>query len=123
MNNCVNILKLSIILNKKGFLIKNNNTNLNILKAFLNINIIKFIKIYNNKLLVYVNYKNNKPIFNNIINVFKPSYKKYINLDSLIYLSKKYNWIFIISTNRGILNNFEAINLKTGGLIISVIWN
>jgi ribosomal protein S8 len=55
--------------------------------------------------------------------MFKPSNKKYININTLKKLSEKYNWIFIISTNKGIMTSIEASNLKIGGLLIAKIWN
>jgi len=123
MNNCINLLKITILKNKKGFVINNNNKNINTLKPFLKINIIKFMKIDGKHLFVYINYVNNKPVFKNIINLFKPSNKKFIQLKTLIKLNEKYNWIFIISTNKGIINSKEALNLKVGGMIIAKIWN
>lgn len=125
MNNCVNILKISITGGKKGFIIKNNKTNLNIMKAFLKLNIIKFIKInkIKNILIIYINYLNNKPVFVNILNMFKSSNKKYIKLKNLKKMNLKHNWIFLLSTNKGILNSYEAIRLNTGGLLLAGIWN
>lgn len=125
MSNCINIIKISINLNKKGFIIKNNSKNLNLIKAFLKINIIKFVKISDDKkkLIVFLNYFNNKPIFYNIINMMKYSNKKFISLKCLKDLSLKHNWILILSTNKGILNSYEAIKLNTGGLVLAEIWN
>lgn len=123
MNVCINLIKVSILKNKKGFIIKNNNKNINILKVFLKINIIKFIKIKNDYIIVYINYINNKPVFKNIENMFKPSNKNYISLKELKKINEKHNWIFLISTNKGIINSLDAINLKIGGLLIAKIWN
>lgn len=121
--NCINLIKISTKHKKKGFIINNSKKNINILKAFIKINIIKFINIKNNKIIVYINYKNNKPVFNNIINIFKSSNKKFISLKNLKKISNKHNWVFILSTNKGLINNYEALKLKVGGLIIAKIWN
>ena len=121
--NCINLIKICIKHNKKGFIIKKTNKNINVLKAFIKINIIKFIFIKNNTITVYINYKNNKPVFKNIINIFKSSNKKFISLKNLKKINSKHNWIFILSTNKGIINNYEALKLKIGGLIIAKIWN
>lgn len=122
-SNCINLIKISIKHKKKGFIIINNKKNLTILKAFLKLNIIKFIKIDKEKLIVYINYFNEKPIFNNIINMFKPGNKKYLTLKNLKKINKKYNWIFLISSNKGIINSYEAIKLNTGGLLLAKLWN
>jgi len=123
--NCVNLLKLSIILKKKGFFINNNKKNLELLKVFLKINIIKYVKIekYGKKLFVCINYINNKPVFKNIVNLYKPSRKYNISLKTLECVSKNHNWIIILSTNKGIINNFEAVKYKTGGVVLAKIWN
>lgn len=120
---CINGLKLSIIYNKKGFIVQNNVKNLNLLKVLLKIGIIKFIKVEGKNFVVYINYINNKPIFKNIINMYKPSNKNYISLKNLKKISLKKNWILILSTNKGVMNNFEALNKNLGGLLIAKIWN
>lgn len=123
MEKCVNMIKTTINFEKKGFIIKNNKLNFEILKAFLKINVIKFIKKEGRMLIVYINYINNKPVFTNIINVFRSSNKKFISLNQLKFLNSKNKYIMIISTSKGILNSYEAINSNTGGLIIAEIWN
>lgn len=120
---CINGVKLSILYNKKGFIIEKNKNNIELLKNLIKINLIKFIKIENNKIIVYINYINNEPIFKNIVNLFKPGHKMVISLKNLKKISEKHNWILILSTNKGLLNNFEAINQKVGGVLISKIWN
>lgn len=121
MNNCINILNQSIKLNKKGFIINNNKINLLILKMFLKINLLKFIKIENSCIIAYINYYNNKPIFKNILNMHKPSKKQFISLKNLKKIKLKHNWIFLMSTNRGLLNSYEALKTKSGGLILAKI--
>lgn len=123
MFNCINIIKQSINLKKKGFIVKKNKINLKILIAFTKINVIKFLKIKNNYLIVYTNYVNNKPVFNKIINFYKPSKKQFISFKNLVKIKSKHNWIFILSTNKGIINSFEAIKLNIGGLILAKILN
>jgi len=120
---CTNRIKLAILYNKKGFTIQNNKNNINILKVFIKLNVIKFVKIEENKILVFINYINNRPIFNNITNLFKPGHKIYISLKNLKKINSKKKWILILSTSKGILNNFEAVNKNVGGLLITKIWN
>ena len=88
---CINGLKLSILYNKKGFLISKNKNNLNLLKTLLKINVVKFIKIDEKFIHVYINYINNKPVFNNITNMFKPGHKLIISLKNLKKISYKHN--------------------------------
>lgn len=121
--NCVNIIKLSIKYKKKGFIIHKNNNNMNIIKNFIKINLIKYIFLKNNKIVAFLNYYNNRPVFKNIINLFSYSNKKTISLKNIKKINNKHNWIILISTNKGILNNFEAEKLGVGGLIIAKIWN
>lgn len=120
---CINSIKIAILYNKKGFIIQNNKKNLKILEIFLKIRVIKFIKISEKRLIVYINYIDNKPVFRYITNMFKPGYKYYISLDNLKKINKKHNWILILSTNKGLINNFEAEKNNTGGLVIAKIWN
>lgn len=120
---CVNAVKITILYNKKGFIIQNNKKNLDILKLFLKLRIIKFLKINGNKINAYINYIENKPIFKNIVNLYKPGHKYHISLKNLIKINNNHNWILIISTNKGIMNNFEAEEKKLGGLVLAKIWN
>lgn len=123
VSNCINLIKLSIKNNKKGFIIYKNNKNLNVLKAFIKINIINYIQIKKNYIIVFINYVNEKPVYNNIVNVFRPSNKMFITIKEIKKINIKHNWIFLISTNRGIINNNEALKLNVGGLLLVKIWN
>lgn len=123
ISSCINLIKVTIKNNKKGFIIIKNNKTMSIIKQFLKLNIIKFIVLKDNRIFVFLNYKEDKLAFKNILNMYKPSRKLYINLKNLKYINKKHNWLFILSTSKGILNSLEAINLNVGGLIIAKIWN
>lgn len=123
MNNCINIIKTSINNKKKGFIIIKNKKNLELIRQFLKIGVISYVITKNKYLIGFINYKNNKPVFRNIVNIFKPSRKKYISLNNLKKTLSKHNWILILSTNKGILNSLDAVNLNVGGLIIAQIWN
>lgn len=114
---------MTILHKKKGFIIKNNSTNIKILTPYLKINVIKFIKIEDKRITVCLNYVNNKPVFNNIVNLHKSSNKKLISLKTLKKINNKHNWIFLISTDKGILNSYEAVKNNRGGLLLAKIWN
>jgi len=120
---CINAIKITILYNKKGFIIQNNKKNLDILKIFLKIRIIKFLKIDNDKINVHINYIENKPVFKHITNLFKPGHKYYISLKNLKKNNNNHNWILIMSTSEGVMNNFEAEQRNLGGLLIAKIWN
>ncbi len=119
-----NLIKINLNYKKKMFKTKLNKNDLTLIRIFIKINIIKYIKKYeNNNYIVYLNYFNEKPVFNNIINMYKPSQLVYISWKNLMYLTKTKNWLMIVSTDRGLITNYEAVNKKKGGLIITKIWN
>lgn len=89
-----------------------------ILKIFLKLNIIRLIKNKKNTYSIYFQYVNNEPIFNNILNMYKPSKPFFINLKQIIKINKKNNYIFYLSTNKGVITNFEAEKYKIGGIVI-----
>jgi len=120
---CINSIKLSNNYNKKGFIIQNNKKNIEVLKLFIKIRIVKYIKLEKKVIFVYLNYINNKPVFKNIVNLFKPGHQYYISLKDLKKVSLKHNWILLLSTNKGLMNNFDAIKNNTGGLVLAKIWN
>ena len=119
----INLLKMSILYKKSGFIILKNKSNERILKKFLSLKIIKFTVLKKNKIFVYINYIDNKPIFKNITNMYKKSNRKYISILNLKKVSLNNNWILILSTNKGLLNSFEALKSNVGGVIIAKIWN
>ena len=123
MINCINLIKISIKNNKKGFILNNKNKNLSILKPLLKLNWIKFIKIKNKKIIVYINYINKKTIFRNIKILYKKSNLMCVSYNNLKKLNSKHNWMFIISTSKGILNTLESLNNKIGGILIAKLWN
>ena len=117
----INNIKIAIIYKKKLIRLNLNKTEINFLKILLKLNIIKFIKKNkNNRYDIIINHNNN---FKNIKNLFKPGQKISISLNELKNLSFKKNWILILSTNKGVLTNFEAIKKKTSGFLIMKISN
>ena len=103
---------------KKNIKIKLNKKEMQILNIFLQLNIIKLIKNQKNIYNIYFQYINNEQIFKNIKNMYKPSKPFFINLKQIIKINKKNNFIFFLSTNKGIINNFEAEKYKIGGVLI-----
>lgn len=114
----VNLIKLNLIYKKRKIRVKLNKYEFNLIKFLIKINLIKFVKKNNKNYDIFFNYINNKPIFRNIKNISKPSRSVFITNKKLKYISNKHKTLFLLNTNKGILTNLEAINMKIGGLII-----
>ena len=118
----LNKIKINNNIKKKNLIININNNELNFLKKLIKLNIIKYIYKYNNKHLLILNFfKKNKLIFN-IKNLYKSSNNKIIKYRNIKIINKK-NKILLLTSNKGIINNYEAEKKKTGGIIITYIWN
>lgn len=89
-----------------------------ILKIFIKLNIIKNIKLKDNSNNIYIISLNNESFFKEFINFHKPSKPVKITLKNLKNLNKKSSRLFLMSTNKGLINNIEAEQLKIGGFII-----
>lgn len=117
----INLIKINYILKKKKLKIKLNKRDFSILKIFLKLNIIKLIK-HNNKnkniFTISFQYINGEIIFKNIKNLNKPSKPLLMNLKQILEINKKKNHILYLSTNKGLINNFEAEKYKIGGVVI-----
>lgn len=121
VNEIINKIIMNSI-NKKKTLKFNKNINKKFINIFIKLNIIKYSIKYNNNIILILNFfKNNKLLFN-IKNIYKPSNYKLIKLKNLKKLNKL-NKIIILSTNKGILNNFESEKKKTGGIALFYVWN
>jgi ribosomal protein S8 len=115
----INTIKINYILKKKNLKIKLNKKDIQILKIFLKLNIIKLIKQNNNNIFdISFQYINGEVVFKNIKNLNKPSKPTIINLKQILEINKKKNCILFLSTNKGLINNFEAERYKIGGIII-----
>jgi len=116
----LNKIKINNNIKKKNLIININNNELNFLKKLIKLNIIKYIYKYNNKHLLILNFfKKNKLIFN-IKNLYKSSNNKIIKYRNIKIINKK-NKILLLTSNKGIINNYEAEKKKTGGIIITYI--
>ena len=103
---------------KKKLKVKLNKKETQILKIFLKLNIIRLIKNHKTMYNIYFQYINNEPTFKNIKNMHKPSKPFYISLKQIIKINKKNNYIFFLSTNKGLISNFEAEKYKIGGILV-----
>jgi ribosomal protein S8 len=116
----LNKIKINNIIKKKILITNINNNELFLLKKLIKLNIIKYVFKKNSKYIVILNFfKKNKLIFN-IKNLFKPSNNNNIKYKNIKKINKK-NKLLIISTNKGLINNYEAEKKKTGGLVIAYI--
>lgn len=110
-------------LNNKFFKTSLIKSDFKIINIFIKLNIIKNVKqIYNynnkSKNKNYLIYLNNNSSFKNFLNLHKPSSPVKINLKNIIKLNKKSTRLFLISSNKGLINNIEAEKLKVGGFLI-----
>jgi len=118
--NILNKIKINNIIKKKILIININKKEINLLKILIKLNIIKYIFKKNNKYILILNFfKKNKLIFN-IKNLYKLSNKKFLKNKNIKKINKK-NKIIIISTNKGIINNFDADKKKLGGIVIAYL--
>lgn len=116
----LNKIKINNIIKKKILIIDKNKNELNFLKKLIKLNIIKYVFSKNNKYILILNFfKKNKLIFN-LKNLYKPSHNKIIGNKVINKINKK-NKLFLLTSNKGIINNYEAEKKKTGGLIITYI--
>ena len=118
----INIIKLNNLTKKKFSFIKFKKNELDFLKKLIKLNIIKYIFKYKNKHVLVLNFfKKNKIIFKLTNNYKKSNFKK-VKLININKINKK-NRFILLTTNKGLLDNYEAQKYKIGGLIILTIWN
>lgn len=122
IHTLINKIKTHIIYKKKIMITNLNRTELLLIKNFINLNIICYIKkTGKNKYFIKLNCNN--LIFKNIKNLYRPSQKLSISITELKKLSFKKNLILILSTNRGFLTNYQAIQYNTSGILILKLFN
>ena len=118
----LNKIKTHNCAGKKYLITSIKKNELNLIKTLVKLNIIKFIFKKNNKIVLVINFwKKNKIIFK-FKNIYKPSNYKIIKFKNLKKINKK-NKFLIMTSNNGIVNNFEAEKKKIGGSLIMYIWN
>jgi len=118
--NLINLIKLNLIYKKKIIKYKFYKKNINIIKILINLNIIKYVKKNNTNIFIYLNNFYKKNYLNSF---YKPSNSIFLKIKIIKKITLKKKWIFLISTNKGILTNFEAIKKNIGGLLILKIRN
>lgn len=118
--NLINLIKLNLIYKKKIIKYKFNKKNINIIKILIILNIIKYVK--KNKKIIFI-YINNFYKHNYINSFYKPSRSIYLKNSVIKKLTLKKKWIFLLSTNKGVITNFEAVKKKLGGTLILKINN
>lgn len=116
----INTIKLNLQLKNKIIKIKLIKSDFEILKIFLQLNIIKSIKLYKNN--TYLIKLNNNTLLKNLINLYKPSRPNKINLKTIVKINRKKSNLFYLSTNIGLINNFEAEKNKVGGILLLKVW-
>ena len=118
--NIINTIKINMLNKKNKIIINYNKKNINILKILLKLNIIKFIIKKNKKIIIIINFlKKNKTIFK-LKNLYKNSNYKIIRFKNLKKINNN-NCLFIISTNKGVILNYDSIKKKIGGVLLTYI--
>jgi len=116
----INLIKLNLIYKKKILKYNFKKKNINFIKILITLNIIKYIKKNNNIIYIHLN---NFVKYNFLKNLYKPSKKIFLKNKIIKKLTLKKKWIFLLSTNKGVLTNFEAIKKNLGGVILIKINN
>lgn len=112
----INLIKINLILKNSIIKTKLLNSDFKILNIFIKLNIIKHVKlIKKNEFLITLN---NNTGFKNFKNLYKPSNPIKIKLRNIINNNKNNKNIYYISTPKGVINNIEAENSRTGGFLI-----
>lgn len=114
------MIKLNYNFKKKFFFHKINKNELNFIKILIKYNIIKRVKLLKNNSIIFLKYFNNTNVLK-ISNLYQPSSKKVIKLEEVKKLSLKKNNIFLLSSNKGIISNIDALCKKTGGVLLAKI--
>ncbi len=115
----INLIKINYSFKKKFFLLNLKKNELHFCKILIKYNYIKYIKITNNKkIIIFLNYTNNKNIFY-IKNLYKPSLPKFIKIKELNKLNASKKYVYILSTNQGLITNIEALNKNIGGILLA----
>lgn len=118
----INHIKLAVQTKNSCIKIQINKNEMKLVKLFIHLNYIKYIykpkkaKLYNNNYYyVVINSQNN---LSNMKNLYRPSGVRTISYNELVKNTIKKKSIFILSTNKGLLTNFQAIKYKVGGILI-----
>lgn len=116
-NNIVSLINKAYSRGYNKILIKNYNSNLNLLQNFVDDGLIISYKSFKNVVIIYIN---NKLKFKSINNIVSSNSK---NSTSLINLKKQNNnngfsSYYYLNTDKGILSSYEAVNKNIGGKIL-----
>lgn len=114
MNNIINIIKLSTLYKKRKIKIKLLKKEEKLLNILIKINIIKFIRKneYDNTSIIFFNYNINNSLFK-LASAHKHRCMS-LRLNDINKINSKNN-IMIISTNNGLLTNYDCYRSHKGG--------
>lgn len=121
----INKYKQNSLAKKKYYDIVFNKKTNTLLTKFIELGLIKQA-FHPNKLKriirIYINYIKGEKVYVNIINHYCLSKKKNINLKTLnIKKTLSKNTTFLLFTSLGIITNFEACKIRSGGLLFCQI--
>jgi small subunit ribosomal protein S8 len=109
---------------KLEIFVKKTQKTINILKVLKKEGFIRGYHINDKNILILLKYFTDKPVINIIEPILSYNKNKYISVKSLIQLKelkKKNNQglgLFLLSTSKGILSDYESIEQNIGGQII-----
>lgn len=125
-NILLNILRVGYLCRHPYVNIPCNSKILRLLKKLIQIRYVSSYEIISDrKLRIYLLYDNNNvPNFRYTKLLFRPSHRLYISYKRLTILYKyDFGIVYILSTNLGLLTHTEAINSRTGGELICVLYS
>lgn len=73
------------------------------------------------KLIIYFKYMENESVIHEINQISKPGRRIYVDVSSIPTVIGGLG-IAIMTTNKGVITNKKAKNIKTGGEIICTVW-
>jgi len=122
-HNIVSSLNLSSKNNRIVISLPSNKKNIIICKSLFKLGIISSYRVdYNkNKLTISFSYLYEKKSLLLVRQISKPGRKVYMKYSQLFKYLKNRKYLFILSTNKGIISNKEAIRNKIGGEVLFII--
>lgn len=120
--NFVSVLKFTVLFNNKKGFAEICKLNFLVLTKLLFLGFISSFKKHNTRFFVfYLNKNAGFHLFTNILSLVKPKKKLFISITKLKSFFKS-DGLLLISTKKGVLTRQEALNTKTGGLLLLRIW-
>lgn len=115
MTKMINLLITNYFYKKKYTKIADNLTVHNVCKQLIKLNVIKYSVVQNKTRIIFFQ---TNTLGIKLKNFFKTSAKKFITINELKSVGKNKKITLIISTNKGVMTNIEAIKNNVGGVLL-----